>query len=145
MTTTEILFELMRAATSLTGYEYPYSIPEIDYVPYETMRDIMILSKICSSTDKRYECNVKAVYLNLNGVVYLDEHSDIKNSPLDRSFVVHEFVHYLQAKYNSYEIETYTCSVRAGREDEAFKAQNEYLVEEGIDKVYVPVYPCQKK
>ena len=139
LTTTEILFLLMRAAVSLSGYPDPHAIPKIEEVPYENMRDLMILSRICSPTDK---CNVKAVYLN--GVVYVDEHSDIKNNPYDRSFVVHEFVHYLQAQYNSYEIETYTCSVRAEREDEASKVQNRFLAEvEGVNKVYVVAYPCQ--
>lgn len=106
------LHQLLDEAKGLTGYNKQIPLPKI-----------VILST--SELQKEYcngsKCEVSA--FQRGGTVFLDQQIRVDNV-IDRSIIVHEFVHYIQRLRVG---DTYTCEMWYQKEREAYKLQADYL------------------
>lgn len=78
------------------------------------------------------DCSVSAIYSS--GTIYYDKRIDYKNNVIDRSIIIHEFVHHIQAR--KYGI-TYNCDMWFRKERQAYKLQADYLRSRGINASFV--------
>ena len=78
------------------------------------------------------ECSVSAIYDK--GVVFYDNRIDYKNNIIDRSIIIHELIHHIQAK--KYGL-TYECDMWYHKERQAYKLQADYLRSRGINPSFV--------
>lgn len=78
------------------------------------------------------ECSVSAIYSR--GTVYYDKRIDYKNNIIDRSILIHEFIHHIQAAKYGY---TYECDLWYFKERQAYKLQANYLRSHGVNASFV--------
>jgi hypothetical protein len=110
--TTRDMVELLDEAKRLTAYHKPIPLPKIVFLS---------TSDIQREYCKGSQCEVSAFHRA--GVVYLDTKIS-RDNVLDRSIVVHEFIHYIQKLKVG---DTYTCKMWYQKELEAYKLQAQYL------------------
>lgn len=78
------------------------------------------------------DCSVSAIYSK--GTVYYDKRIDYKNNVIDRSIIIHELIHHIQAKKYGF---TYECDMWYHKERQAYKLQADYLRSRGINASFV--------
>jgi hypothetical protein len=117
--TADELAKLSKRLLSDIEYLSPYwaskSLPPIALVTQEEINRV-----VCKKP-----CAVRAAYIPDRGVL-LAESLDPINTPLDRSILLHELVHYLQ-EINGRFTELTPCKRWFQREHEAYAVQNQYL------------------
>lgn len=105
-------------------------LSEIEYLsPYWASKSLPPIALVTQDEINRVVCKkpcaVRAAYIPERGVL-LAESLDPINTPLDRSILLHELVHYLQEINNRYSDMT-PCKRWFQREHEAYAVQNQYL------------------
>jgi len=114
---TSLLAELFAAIHLLSGYAPPTVPPEIHRVP-----QAVIQANFCSRS-----CPIRAAYDATRGV-FIDEKLDVANSIFDRSILLHELVHHVQAVSGRFDMGSSDCMRRNSAEHEAYFIQNRYLM-----------------
>jgi hypothetical protein len=112
-----LIIELFATLQMMTGMPAPTSLPYVHRVPQDEIRQ-----QFCKSP-----CAIRAVYEPSVGV-FIDETLDVQNNLFDRSILLHELVHHLQAVQGRFEPGD-TCVRRNTAEKEAYALQNRYLME----------------
>lgn len=110
--------ELFTAIHLMSGYPAPPTLPEIHFVAQPQLAQMF-----CGKP-----CKVRAIYLRGEGV-YLDETLDLAGNTLDRSILMHELVHHVQAVSGGYGAHPLDCERWNKAEIEAYALQNRYLTE----------------
>lgn len=110
--------ELITAIHLMSGAPAPATLPEIHFVPQPQLAQMF-----CGKP-----CKVRAIYLRDEGV-YLDESLDLQASTFDRSILLHELVHYVQAISGGYGGNTPNCERWNKAETQAYALQNAYLTQ----------------
>ena len=108
--------ELFNAIHAVSGLAIPAQAPEIHQVPQAVIEE-----KFCQGP-----CRVRAAYHPDMGV-YLDERLDLVHSSFDRSVLLHELVHHVQATSGNFDGQPDTCQRATREEREAYEIQNRYL------------------
>jgi hypothetical protein len=108
--------ELFMAIQLISGYPAPAEPPRIHVVPQPQLAQMF-----CGKP-----CKVRAIYLRDDGV-YLDDSLDVVNSTFDRSILLHELVHHVQAVSGGYGGNAPDCERWNKAEIEAYSLQNKYL------------------
>lgn len=109
---TRDLLQLLEEARELTGYHKRIPLPKIVFLSTTDLQ-----REYCKGTG----CDVSA--FQRSGTVFLNDQIRLDNV-IDRSIIVHEFVHYIQRIRVG---DTYTCKMWYEKEMEAYKLQAEYL------------------
>lgn len=115
-TLAKLLADLFAAIHAVSGHPVPAQMPELHRVP-----QAVIQQKFCQGP-----CRVPAAYHPEWGV-YLDERLDVVHNPFDRSILLHELVHHVQATSGLYAGQPDDCERATREEREAFEIQNRYL------------------
>ena len=113
-----LIAELFTAIHLLAGYAPPRLAPEIHRVAQTE-----IAERFCHAP-----CAIRAVYDPALGV-YIDENLDMINNIFDRSILLHELVHHVQATSGRFDMGSSDCLRRNAAEREAYALQNRYLME----------------
>lgn len=113
-----LIAELFTAIHLLAGYAPPHAAPEIHRVAQAQIEE-----QFCHAP-----CAIRAVYDPALGV-YLDEKLDVINNMFDRSILLHELVHHVQATSGRFDMGSSDCMRRNAAEREAYALQNRYLME----------------
>ena len=131
-----LLAVLLSWAAQFSGYPYPQTIPALQFRDHA-----FFVQQACGGSE---HCRVAAWY-NDRGIIYLDKRIKDLQTPMVRSLLVHEMVHYLQDLSGEYK--NGDCRTRMVREEQAYAAQRLYLNQvEGIFAAVYPVYPsCTDK
>lgn len=111
-----LVAELFAAIHLMAGYPVPADPPEIHIVSQAELA-----AAVCQRP-----CRVRAVYFRESGV-YLDEELDLVGSDLDRSILLHELVHHVQAQTGRYDAMHDDCVRWTLAEREAYALQSRYL------------------
>jgi hypothetical protein len=126
--------ELLTLAALLSGHEDPGKLPKIKRI--ETCK---LLSSFENKAYSKAQCakrlaspepSVIAMYVHDNNTVYLRKGWGL-GSVRERSIIVHEFVHYLQALNGKHIGNTSRCAL----ETEAYGAQNVYYILNGVPTI----------
>jgi hypothetical protein len=117
------LAELLTAIHLLAGYPIPDAVPEVHRVPQS-----WIQTEVCVKA-----CRVPAFYDPARGL-FIDEKLDLANDTFNRSILLHELVHYLQASSGRFEAMPSECEKRNAEEEEAYRIQNKYLAHSGTPR-----------
>jgi hypothetical protein len=115
-TLAKLVGELLTAIQAVSGLAAPAQLPEIHQVPQTVIQE-----KFCLGA-----CRVRAAYHPEWGV-YLDERLDVVHNTFDRSVLLHELVHHVQATSGLYEGQPDSCERATREEREAYDIQNRYL------------------
>lgn len=110
------LVELFTAIRLLAGYPMPETFPEVHLVSQS-----WIQTEVCVRT-----CRVPAFYDPARGI-FIDEKLDLEGDPFNRSILLHELVHHMQARSGRFETVPSECERRYAEELEAYEIQNRYL------------------
>ena len=113
-----LIAELFATIHLLSGYALPTIAPEVHRVAQ-------------SEIEKRFchaPCAIRAIYDPTLGV-YIDEKLDVANNTFDRSILLHELVHHMQAVSGRFHPGASDCARRNAAEREAYALQNRYLME----------------
>jgi hypothetical protein len=110
------LVELFTAIRLLAGYPMPDTLPEVHLVSQS-----WIQTEVCVRA-----CRVPAFYDPARGV-FIDEKLDLQGDPFNRSILLHELVHHMQARSGRFETVPSECERRYAEELEAYEIQNRYL------------------
>lgn len=126
---------LLSWTVSLSGYDMPEQLPDIDFRP-----ESFFVERACLGNSK---CRVAAWYDN-QGTIYLDERLEKNDDPFTDSLIVHELVHYLQDL--SMKFEEASCQNHMLREREAYGIQRQYLnrIAGRFAAIYMNFPPCQE-
>ncbi len=111
-----LLTELFTAIQLVSSYGLPARMPEVHFVSHEFIQD-----KFCNGP-----CRVRAAYQPETGV-YIDERLDVVRDSYERSILVHELVHHLQATSGLFDANMSECERATRDEREAYDIQNRYL------------------
>lgn len=111
-----LLTELFTAIQLVSGYAPPERMPEVHFVPQQIIQE-----KFCNGP-----CRIRAVYQPETGV-YIDERLDVVHNTFERSILVHELVHHLQATSGMFGANVSECERATQDEREAYEIQNRYL------------------
>lgn len=111
-----LLTELFTAIQLVSSYGLPERMPEVHFVPQQTIQE-----KFCNGP-----CRVRAAYQPEMGV-YIDERLDVVRNTYERSILVHELVHHLQATSGLFDTAMSECERATRDEREAYEIQNRYL------------------
>jgi hypothetical protein len=111
-----LVAQLFTAIEAVSGQSIPALMPEIHRVPQAVIQE-----KFCQGP-----CRVRAAYHPEWGV-YLDDRLDVVHNTFDRSVLLHELVHHLQATSGRYDGESDSCERATREEREAYDIQNRYL------------------
>jgi hypothetical protein len=111
-----LMADLFTAIQAVSGHAIPAQMPEVHRVP-----QVVIQEKFCQGP-----CRVRAAY-HPDWGVYLDERLDLERDPFDRSVLLHELVHHVQATSGHYDGEPDSCERATLEEREAYDIQNRYL------------------
>jgi len=110
-----LVAQLFTAIQAVSGLAVPAQMPEIHQVPQSVIQE-----KFCQGP-----CRVRAAYHPEMGV-YLDERLDVVHNKFDRSVLLHELVHHVQATSGHFDGPD-TCDRATREEREAYDIQNRYL------------------
>jgi len=113
-----LIAELFATIHLLAGYAPPTVAPEVHQVPQAEIGE-----RFCHAP-----CAIRAIYDPALGV-YLDEKLDVVNNIFDRSILLHELVHHVQAIRGRFDVGSSDCMRRNANEREAYSLQNRYLME----------------
>jgi len=113
-----LIAELFATIHLLAGYAPPTVVPEVHRVPQAE-----IAERFCQAP-----CAIRAIYDPTLGV-YIDERLDVVNNIFDRSILLHELVHHVQAVRGRFDMASSDCVRRNANEREAYALQNRYLME----------------
>lgn len=113
-----LIAELFAAIHLLAGYAPPIVAPEVHRVPQAEIQE-----RFCHAP-----CAIRAIYDPTLGI-YLDEKLDVANNTFDRSILLHELVHHVQAVSGRFELGASNCMRRNAAEREAYALQNRYLMD----------------
>lgn len=108
--------DLITAIHLMSGAPVPSTIPEIYFVPQAQLAQMF-----CGKP-----CRVRAIYLRDEGV-YLDETLDLESSIFDRSVLLHELVHHVQAVSGGFGGNAPDCERWNKAETQAYMLQNAFL------------------
>ena len=108
--------ELLAAIHLLSGYPVVSIQPEIHRLP-----QAVIAEKVCHKP-----CGVRAYYRPDWGIL-LDDSLDLESNAFDRSILLHELVHHVQAVRGRFETMPSTCDRWNAAEREAYALQNQFL------------------
>jgi hypothetical protein len=111
-----LVAELFAAIHLMSGYPLPAEPPVIHFVPQAQLAEM-----VCQRP-----CRVRAVYFRDSGV-YVDETLDLLGEDLDRSILLHELVHHVQAVTGRYDSLASECRRWTASEREAYSLQSRYL------------------
>lgn len=103
--------------------------------PYEASGDVPRIARISGDEISRVlcggqKCSAVAFFDDRSRTVYVDERLDLEKNLIARSFVVHEVVHFFHL-LDGRLTPGMNCRARLVLEQEAYRAQNQYLAEEG--------------
>jgi len=110
--TNQDLVGLLEEAKRLTAYHKRVPLPKIVFLSTQDLQ-----KEYCRGS----KCEVSAFHRT--GVIYLDKQIS-RDNVIDRSIIVHEFIHYIQRLKVG---DTYTCKMWFDKESEAYRLQAEYL------------------
>lgn len=113
-----LVAELLTTIHLLAGYPAAPVQPEIYRVPQAVLAE-----RVCHKP-----CGVRAYYQRDEGV-YLDETLDVRSDLFDRSILLHELVHHMQAVSGRFDTMASECDRWNSAEREAYALQNQYLGE----------------
>ena len=113
-----LIAELFATIHVMAGYPLPTVAPAVHRVPHA-----QIEAQFCRS-----RCAIRALYDPTLGV-HIDERLDVQNDTFDRSILLHELVHHVQAVSGRFDMGSANCSRRNAAEREAYALQNRYLME----------------
>ncbi len=112
----DMVLALLSTINQISKYPLPASFPRVHQVPHDELA-----RQACGGS-----CNfVKAAYVPEVGLL-MDRNLDPEASVMDRSILLHELVHHLQAMTGRY-ADLPECERRQREELEAFSIQNAYL------------------
>ena len=117
-TLSSLVAELLAAIHLLSGYAPPTVPPVVHVVPQSAIQE-----QFC-----RRPCRLRAAYDATLGV-FIDENLDIAKNTFDRSILLHELVHHVQAVSGRFDMGSSDCMRRNSAEQEAYFIQNRYLME----------------
>jgi hypothetical protein len=113
-----LVTELLTTIHLLSGYPTVSVQPEIHRLPQAVIAD-----RVCHKP-----CGVRAYYRPDWGVL-LDESLKVQSDSFDRSILLHELVHHVQAATGRFEAMPSACDRWNAAEREAYSLQNRYLEE----------------
>ncbi len=113
-----LIAELLAAIHLLAGYPLPTVAPQVHRVAQREIQE-----RFCHGP-----CAIRAVYDPTFGV-FIDEKLDVVNNVFDRSILLHELVHHMQAVSGRFDMGSSDCTRRNVAEQEAYLIQNRFLVE----------------
>jgi hypothetical protein len=111
-----LVVELLQTINEISKYPFPTDLPNVAQVPHEELEHHACGGK-CAV--------IKAAYVPEQGI-YIDNRLDPLNNVMDRSILLHELVHHVQALTGRY-ADLDECERRRQEEMEAFAIQNAYL------------------
>jgi hypothetical protein len=114
-----LVAQLFTAIHAVSGLAVPAQMPEIHRVPQTVIQE-----KFCQGA-----CRVRAAYHPEMGV-YLDERLDVVHNQFDRSVLLHELVHHVQAASGHFDGAD-SCERATREEREAYDIQNRFLASVG--------------
>jgi hypothetical protein len=114
-----LVAQLFAAIQAVSGLAVPATMPEVHQVPQTVIQE-----KFCQGP-----CRVRAAYHPDMGV-YVDERLDVVRNGYDRSILLHELVHHVQATSGKFEGPD-NCDRATREEREAYDVQNRYLASIG--------------
>jgi hypothetical protein len=131
----QLIISLFSTIETIAKYQAPASYPRVRQVTR-----LELEREACEGRTCRF---VKAAYVPEKGL-YLDSALDPQASVMDRSILLHELVHHLQASSQRYAHLSLCMRARA-EEEEAYRIQNAYLAQHGGGYVPFParMYRCQ--
>ena len=107
---------LLSWAVTLSGYDAPTEMPQVQYEPHD-----FFVQHVCGGK----ECNAVGWY-NDQDIIYIDKKYAEGEDSFATSLVVHELTHYLQ--HHSGHFDSQSCPDSIKREREAYRVQNDYLL-----------------
>ena len=113
-----LVTELLTTIHLLSGYPTVSVQPEIQRLP-----QAVIAEKVCGKP-----CGVRAYYRPDWGVL-LDETLNVESDSFDRSILLHELVHHVQAERGRYDSMPSACDRWNAAEREAYGLQNQFLAQ----------------
>jgi len=113
-----LVADLFAAIHLLSGYPPPTVPAVVHQVPQSEIQE-----QFC-----RQPCRVRAAYDATLGV-FIDENLNVANDTFDRSILLHELVHHVQAVSGRFDMGSSDCMRRNAAEQEAYFIQNRYLME----------------
>ena len=113
-----LVAELLTTVHLLSGYPAVSIQPEIHRLP-----QALIAEKACHKP-----CGVRAYYRPDWGVL-LDESLNVESDSFDRSILLHELVHHVQAVKGRFDTMPNACDRWNAAEREAYALQNRFLAE----------------
>jgi len=119
------LFALLRWAARLTGRELPAGIkpPALVELPVDQLK-----ARVCP--EQPIDCaSLVAAYGIKDGVILHSDQINMSN-PIDRSYLLHELVHFLQHRDEGEQVNR-TCESILRWERHAYIAQSRYLAKNG--------------
>jgi len=125
MADTALLSYLISVAAALSGY------PELPLAEMPMLRQMSATSLVDEACpDNPAECRtLVALYDRARNQILIRAELDLEN-PADNSFLVHEFVHVLEARHKG-ELYQHDCANTLLSERQAYRVQNAYLKQEG--------------
>jgi hypothetical protein len=108
---------LLSWAVQLSGYPEPAQLPEVRYETHA-----FFVEHVCGGK----ECNAVGWYNDRN-IVYIDGRYAEGDNEFATSLVVHELTHFLQ--HHSGRFDSLSCTDSIAREREAYRVQNDYLLQ----------------
>lgn len=116
------LSDLLDWAVQLSGRPLPAGVQR---PPIERLGSAELAEVVCGGDAERCRNVVAAYDTGRRRIVYLDS-LDMANAA-DRSFILHELVHYLQHLQRGDDFSTSGCEAVVASEREAYRVQNKYL------------------
>lgn len=115
---------LAREAHRLFAHDIPFGVPNVEFINIETVQE-----KLCGGKCPK-GIAVKGFYYR--GMIFLSDKLDLHKDDWDKSYFVHEMVHYYQSVADFFNTgEKETCLERQILELQAYTIQNQYLKERG--------------
>jgi hypothetical protein len=111
-----LVAELLTTVHLLSGYPTVSVLPEVHRLPQSA-----IAEKVCHKP-----CGVRAYYRPDWGVL-LDESLNVEADSFDRSILLHELVHHVQAAQGRFDTMPNACDRWNAAEREAYAVQNLFL------------------
>lgn len=99
--------------------------PDGEQPEFVPLSDAQFEPAVCA--DSPFECRAVLAAYDAAGSRVLYRSRLNMDDALDRSFIVHELVHWLQHRHANVQPPTETCQVRRRAEVEAYAVQNRYL------------------